>query len=76
MCRKYCDQIEKAVSQLPKLERRLIEERYMDNDSEYITDHYVYKDVLQISPTTYTKTRWKAFYKLALMLNIAEKNAN
>ncbi|MDF2792140.1 MAG: transcriptional regulator, partial [Neobacillus sp.] len=55
------------------MERFLIEARYMAEDSEYITDFNVYchKFKPQISHVTYDKIRWKAFYRLALNLNIA-----
>lgn len=71
--RKFCERIEFAVHRLPKMERFLIEERYMTNDSDYITDYNVYSQKFQppISAMTYDKYRWKAFYRLALNLNIA-----
>src|SRR5699024_1709577 len=71
--RKYCERIERSVKRLPKMERFLIEERYMSEESEYITDYNVYCFKFQppISAMTYDKIRWKAFYKLALNLNIA-----
>lgn len=71
--RKYCERIERSVKRLPKMERFLIEERYMTEDSEYLTDLKVYCFKFQppISEPTYSKIRWKAFYKLALSLNIA-----
>lgn len=70
---KYCEKVERAVRRLPKMERFLIEERYMSEDAEYITDYKVYCFVFQppISARTYDKVRWKAFYKLALNMNIA-----
>lgn len=45
----------------------------MAEESEYLTDYQVYCFKFQppISTTTYDKIRWKAFYKLALNLNIA-----
>lgn len=69
----FCNRVERAVSRLPKMERYLIEERYMSMDAEYITDHNVYCFKFQppISAVTYGKIRWKAFYRLALNLNIA-----
>lgn len=69
----YCERIERAVSRLPKLERFLIEERYMSEDAEYITDTNVYCFKFQppVSHVTYAKIRWKAFYRFALNLNIA-----
>lgn len=71
--RNYCKRIEKAVRRLPLAERQLIEARYMGDDSEYITDYAVYSHRIKppISETTYSKIRWRAFYKLALNLNIA-----
>ncbi len=71
--RKYCERIERAVKRLPPMERFLIETRYMADDAEYLTDMKVYCFKFQppISPPTYDKIRWKAFYKLALDLNIA-----
>jgi len=71
--RKYCDRIERAVRRLPPMERFLIETRYLADDAEYLTDMKVYCFTFQppISATTYDKIRWKAFYKLALDLNIA-----
>ncbi|MCM3030369.1 MULTISPECIES: ArpU family phage packaging/lysis transcriptional regulator [unclassified Niallia] len=69
----FCNRVERAVARLPKMERFLIEERYMTNESEYLTDHNVYCFKFQppISHVTYNKIRWKAFYRLALNLNIA-----
>ncbi|ARK32149.1 ArpU family phage packaging/lysis transcriptional regulator [Halalkalibacter krulwichiae] len=69
----FCDKVERAVKRLPPLERFLIEERYMSDNSDYITDHNIYAFKFQppISANTYTRIRWKAFYKLALNLNIA-----
>ncbi|GIN60516.1 ArpU family transcriptional regulator [Robertmurraya siralis] len=71
--KRFCERTEKAVQRLPKMERFLIEERYMSEDSEYLTDYNVYCFKFQppISAKTYDKIRWKAFYKLALNLNIA-----
>lgn len=70
---KYCEFIETVVNRLPKPEKTLIEERYMGNDSEYITDFavYSYRFDPPISEGTYSKIRRRAFYKIALNLNIA-----
>jgi ArpU family phage transcriptional regulator len=70
--KQFCERIERAVHRLPKMEKYLIEERYMSIDSEYITDFSVYCHKFQppISEKTYSKIRWKAFYKLAFSLNI------
>ncbi|GIO36994.1 hypothetical protein J41TS12_18550 [Paenibacillus antibioticophila] len=77
--RAYCERIERAVARLPRMERFLIERRYMAADSDYITDQRVYNHEFQpeISWTLYKKYRWEAFYKLALYLRIhvvAKKN--
>ena len=71
--RRYCERIERAVKRLPAMERFLIEERYMSIESDYITDYNVYCFKFQppISHVTYDKIRWKAFYRLALNLNVA-----
>jgi ArpU family phage transcriptional regulator len=71
--RAFCDRLERAVNRLPKMERFLIEERYMCQDGDYLTDFNVYCHKFQppISAMTYAKIRWKAFYRLALNLNIA-----
>ncbi|MEK5173213.1 ArpU family phage packaging/lysis transcriptional regulator [Heyndrickxia sp. FSL W8-0496] len=69
----FCERMERAVRRLPKMERFLIEERYMSEDAEYLTDINIYCFKFQppVSERTYSKIRWKAFYKLALNLNIA-----
>jgi ArpU family phage transcriptional regulator len=71
--KQFCERTERAVKRLPKMERFLIEERYMSEDAEYLTDYNVYCFKFQppISERTYVKIRWKAFYKVALNLNIA-----
>lgn len=76
--KRYCFRMERAVQRLPRMERFLVEERYMGEESEYITDYNVYcfKFKPPISPMTYSSIRWKAFYKLALNLNIAVTISN
>lgn len=71
--RQFCERIERAVNRLPRMERFLITERYLVADAQYLTDYNVYTQQFQppISETTYAKIRWRAFYKLALSLNIA-----
>ncbi|WP_339271509.1 ArpU family phage packaging/lysis transcriptional regulator [Paenibacillus sp. FSL K6-1330] len=68
--RAYCERIERAVGRLPRRERQLISERYLNIDCDY--DYVVYNQVIDppISETTYYQRKWKAFYKLALSLNI------
>ena len=69
----FCFRLERAVNRLPPMEKFLIEERYMSKEAEYLTDTNVYSFKFQppISHMTYAKIRWKAFYRLALNLNIA-----
>ena len=69
----YCKKIEQVVKRLPTTEKFLVEERYMSVESEYLTDYNVYcfKFDPPISAMTYAAIRWKAFYKLALSLEIA-----
>ncbi|WP_162487507.1 ArpU family phage packaging/lysis transcriptional regulator [Paenibacillus sp. LC231] len=65
----YCEKVERAVKRLHPKERMLIQERYMKED--YVFDYVIYTQIMGISEGTYYKYRWKAFYKLALILNIA-----
>lgn len=69
----YCEKVERAVARLPRMERFLIERRYMSDDSRYITDERVFAIEFQppISRPKYVKIRREAFYKLALDLRIA-----
>lgn len=68
--RAYCERIERSVQKLPRRERFLISERYLNCDCDY--DYVVYSQVFDppISEYTYYKLKWKAFYKIALNLNI------
>jgi ArpU family phage transcriptional regulator len=77
--RKYCERIERVVRRMPRMERFLIEERYLTKEHDYITDQHVYNFVFQppISSGKYDKIRWKAFFKLASNLDlIVEKTGN
>ena len=67
----YCERIERAVNDLPKMERFLIQKRYMTNDADYITDYHVYNFEFQPprNKDTYAKIRRKAFYRLVLKLD-------
>ncbi|WP_028609763.1 ArpU family phage packaging/lysis transcriptional regulator [Paenibacillus harenae] len=73
----FCERVERAVRRLHPKERLLIEQRYMreDYEGEYMNDMKVYSFIFNppISPVTYDKIRWKAFYKLALDLNVEVK---
>jgi len=67
--RSYCERIERAVSKLAPRERLLITERYMTEDDE-VFDYMVYNDILRVSESKFYKMKWRAFYKLALILKI------
>jgi len=67
--RAYCERIDKVVGRLHPKERLLIRERYLQED--YVLDYTVYNQVMHVSAQTYDKIRWKAFYKIALALDIA-----
>ncbi|WP_234404987.1 ArpU family phage packaging/lysis transcriptional regulator [Paenibacillus bouchesdurhonensis] len=70
--KKYCERIERVVNRMPRMERFLIEERYMTKEHDYITDYHVYNQVFkpEISAGKYGTIRWRAFYKLAADLNL------
>lgn len=75
----YCTRVERVVNRLPRLESFLITERYMTIEHDYITDQNIYNHVFQppISEPKYSKIRWRAFYKLALELQlIVEKETD
>lgn len=69
----YCEHIEQAVEKLPDVEKKLIVERYLCRNAEYITDSAVYnfKFDSPVSAVTYMKIRNRAFARLADMLGIA-----
>ncbi|MNW54597.1 hypothetical protein D3C74_322050 [compost metagenome] len=75
--KRYCDRIERIVRRMPRMERFLIEERYMTKEHDYITDYNVYTQVFHppVSEGTYSKVRWRAFYKLAADLNLLVEKA-
>ncbi|MGF9821424.1 ArpU family phage packaging/lysis transcriptional regulator [Brevibacillus agri] len=68
----FCERVERAVERLPSMERLLIEERYMGQETEYITDYSVYCHRFDppISEGTYSKIRNRAMYRLAIMLGL------
>ncbi|QHZ50015.1 phage transcriptional regulator, ArpU family [Paenibacillus phage phiERICV] len=67
----HIQRIDRAVSRLHPKEQLLIRERYLKHD--YVYDYVIYNQIFNppISERTYYKIRWKAFYKLALALNLA-----
>lgn len=68
--RKVVELVEKAVDQLPDIEKELIQLRYMSKNHYYMNDYTVYEFKLDdpISPKTYRKIRERAFKKLHTML--------
>lgn len=71
--KQHCERLERAVNRLPPMEKFLMQERYMVEHADYLTDYKVYSFTFQppISEKTFSKIRWRAFYKLALNLNLA-----
>ncbi|MFS0766181.1 hypothetical protein [Peribacillus phoenicis] len=70
--RSFCEGIDQAVSRLPAREKHLIMERYLNNESDYITDIEMYTHRMNpsISSRTYGVYRDRAMLKLAIYLNI------
>src|SRR5690625_3732108 len=66
--REYVDKVEQAVEQLPDIEKRIIQLRYMCKDYDYISDYTIYDVRMPMSDKTYRKLRDEAFKKLYLML--------
>ncbi|WP_211746363.1 ArpU family phage packaging/lysis transcriptional regulator [Paenibacillus sp. Marseille-Q4541] len=71
----FCENVERIVESMPRLERLLIKERYLTVEYEYITDLHVYTFVFDppISEPTYSKIRWRAFMRLATKLQLVVK---
>ncbi|MNW32493.1 hypothetical protein D3C74_94360 [compost metagenome] len=69
--RSFVDRVDRAVNALPKMEKFLIQKRYMSKNAEYITDGHVYNFEFQppCNKDTYGKIRRKAFYRLILKLD-------
>lgn len=66
----HVEKVERAVEQLPDIEKRIIKLRYMSKDHNYINDYTVYEIKLDppISKPTYIKLRERAFESLYKML--------
>ena len=64
----FVERVEKAVEQLPDIERDLIKYRYMTRDYNYISDYTIYEVKIPMSPNTYRKIRERASEKLYNML--------
>jgi ArpU family phage transcriptional regulator len=61
------EKVQKAVSRLGKLERQIIEMRYLEGEDVY--DYNVYSE-LHMSERKYYRLKSKAIYKLAFMLRL------
>ncbi|WP_103108820.1 hypothetical protein [Brevibacillus reuszeri] len=70
--KKFVERIEKAVALLAPKEIRLISERYLSQDENYVKDYEVY-EAMQISEFTYYKYKNRAMEKLAEILGISSK---
>ncbi|WDV94200.1 hypothetical protein [Brevibacillus parabrevis] len=68
--KQFVDRIEKAVALLAPKEFRLITQRYLSQDGNYVKDYEVYED-MQISEVTYYKFKKRALKKLADILGIS-----
>ena len=66
--KRYVEVVERAVEQLPEIERELIRLRYMSRNHDYITDYTVYEVKMHVSDKTFRKIRHQAFMKLYNML--------
>jgi ArpU family phage transcriptional regulator len=67
----FVQAVEQAVGKLPQEEKKLVTERYMNNESLYLRDHDVIQS-MEISRTSYVKIRQRAFEKLAMTLDITQ----
>lgn len=70
--KQFVDRIEKAVALLAPKEFRLITERYLSQDGNYVKDYEVYED-MQISEFTYYKFKNRAMQKLVDILGISSE---
>ena len=64
----FVEKVEQAVEQLPDIEKRIIQLRYMCKDYDYISDYTIYEVRVPMSDKTYRKIRNRAFKKLHKML--------
>jgi len=64
----FIEKVERAVEQLPDIERDIIKLRYMSRNHNYISDYTIYEFKIPMSANTYRKIRSRAFEKLYDML--------
>lgn len=67
--KRFVTLVEKAVEQLPDIEKELIQLRYMSNNHDYINDYTVYEVMIPMSAKTYRMIRERAFSKLFVMFS-------
>jgi ArpU family phage transcriptional regulator len=65
--REHVSRVRKAVSRLSRIEREIIEKRYLED--AYVTDYMVYTE-MHMSERTYYRIKTRAFYKLAFSLRL------
>ncbi|MED0681078.1 ArpU family phage packaging/lysis transcriptional regulator [Aneurinibacillus thermoaerophilus] len=65
--KRLTERVEKAVKQLPKRQRQIIEKRYLEDEDVF---DYIVCTELGMSESTYGRQKAKAVYKLAFMLNL------
>lgn len=66
--KEFVEKVERAVEQLPDVERDVIKLRYMNKNHNYINDYTIYEVKIPMSDKTYRKIRNQAFEKLYAML--------
>ncbi|SFF22829.1 phage transcriptional activator, RinA family/phage transcriptional regulator, ArpU family [Paenibacillus algorifonticola] len=64
---KECEQVQQVISRLGKLERQLIQKRYMEDGETF--DYNVYSE-LHLSERKYYRIKSNAIYKLAFALRL------
>ncbi|ATF11212.1 hypothetical protein A616_04090 [Brevibacillus brevis X23] len=70
--KQFVERIERAVALLAPKEIRLITERYLSQDGNYVKDYEVYES-MQISEYTYYQYKSRAMKKLADILGISSE---
>lgn len=68
----FCELIEQVVDQLPEKERFLIQQRFMSQEADYLTNQIICNQFFEpaISEVTFIKIRDRAMVKIALKLKI------
>lgn len=66
--KEFVSLVERAVDQLPDIEREVIKQRYMCRNHDYINDYTIYEIKVPMSKPTYIKVRDTAFASLYKML--------